>query len=220
MARPLLNAHAEDPSEVIPVNKLNVVRWCSVIMMGALAIGCGNRADNKADKPQAANPSPCVPPPVATVAPSSTPTVTVAPVAPPQTVEPKKAEKPADKKVEKPIVTNAPLKVRRLVVAEGVDRSKREPIKPGTSFKVSEADKLFAFIEVDNPEKAESEVLVTFEPNDKRAAQGQIALNVGASPRWRTWAFSRQIKKAGSWTAVVRAKDGTVLARAPFEVTL
>jgi hypothetical protein len=204
------------------VNKIQVARWCSVLVLGALAVGCGHRSDNGGNKPQAVTPAGCVPAPAGEKVPSSA----AAAAAPTQTAAPaqtaaKSAEKPAEKPVKVKVVdVDAPLKVRRLVVAEDVERGKREPVGAGTSFKVTKADRLYAFVEVENPEKAESEVFVTFEPQDNGASQGQVSLRVGASPRWRTWAYTRGVKKAGSWAAVVRSKDGAVLARTPFEVTL
>lgn len=205
------------------MKKAQAARWFSVIVLGALAVGCGHRSDGGGNKPQAITPAACVPAPsdagklqVAASAQAAAP----AAAAPATVAAPSKpAEKPSAKPV-RVIVADAPLEVRRLVVAEGVERGKREPVGAAASFKVGDIDKLYAFVEVENPERAESEVIVTFEPEDGGAAQGQVSLGVGASPRWRTWAYTRGVKKAGSWAAVVRSADGKVLARTPFEVTL
>lgn len=205
------------------MNKTLVGRWVSVLVVGALAVGCGHRSDGGGNKPQPVTPAACVPVPAdVSKAPATATAAAVAPAAAsqaPVAASPKAADKPAARQA-KASAADAPLKVRRLVVAEGVERGKREPVGAGSSFKVADVDKLYAFVEVENPEKAESEVFVTFEPEDNGASQGQVSLRVGASPRWRTWAFTRGVKKAGSWAAVVRSQDGKVLARTPFEVTL
>lgn len=109
------------------------------------------------------------------------------------------------------------LRVSRLVVARGVEA--REPVGSASSFSRSETSRLYAFVELANPEKAESEILVTFEP-EQGDARGHVRLHVGASPRWRTWAATRTVQQPGAWFAVVRtAHDGKELARVPFEIT-
>ncbi|AGP33651.1 DUF2914 domain-containing protein [Sorangium cellulosum] len=112
----------------------------------------------------------------------------------------------------------AELKVKRLVLAEGV--KDREPVAPGTTFRAPETERLYAFLEIENRGDAEGEVTVAFVPPDGGAPVGNVTLGVGPSPRWRTWAFTRGVRKAGEWTAVVRSETGEELARAPFEVTL
>jgi hypothetical protein len=112
----------------------------------------------------------------------------------------------------------ADLKVKRLVVAQGVE--KREPIDSATKFKLAEIDRLYAFVEVENGSREEGEVVVEFEPPGGGAPTGNVRLDVGSSPRWRTWAYTRAARKVGAWTAVVKTTDGEVLARTPFEVTL
>lgn len=206
------------------MNKKLVCGWVSALVVGALAVGCGHRGDSGSNKPQAVTPVACAP-----VAAAAAPTTPVAPVASQNTMAatsqgaaapaPKVAEKPA-KKQARSKVADAPLGVRRLVVAEGVERGRREPVGAASSFKLGNVDRLYAFVEVENPARSEAEVFVTFEPADNGASQGQVSLDVGAAPRWRTWAYTRGVKKAGIWAAVVRSSDGTVLARTRFEVTL
>ncbi|KYF68054.1 DUF2914 domain-containing protein, partial [Sorangium cellulosum] len=112
----------------------------------------------------------------------------------------------------------AELKVKRLVIAEGV--KDREPVAPGTTFRAPETERLYAFVELENRSDVEGEVTVSFVPPDGGAPVGNVTLGVGPSPRWRTWAFTRGARRAGEWTAVVRSETGEELARAPFEVTL
>lgn len=200
--------------------KSSLVRWVSVVVVGALAVGCGSRAE-RPNGAQAQAPAACVPPPADTLKPPAPPVTAAAPA--PTMSATAVAAAPAPKPATRPAkakVLDAPLKVKRLVVAEDVERGKREPVGESTAFKAADIDKLYAFVEVENPTTAESEVFVTFEPEGDGASQGQVSLRVGASPRWRTWAYTRGVKKAGNWAAVVRSADGKVLARAPFSVTL
>jgi len=116
-----------------------------------------------------------------------------------------------------PSVASRPieLRVKRLVVARGV--KSREPVDPAGSFELDELERIYAFVEVSNPDRADSEIFVTFEP-EQGAARGHVRLRVGPSPRWRTWAYTRGIRQPGSWWAVVRDGDGEELARTPFEI--
>jgi len=205
------------------VKKTVVARWFSVVVLGALAVGCGNRPSRETGGAQALAPAACVPAPAATLpVPASASAATAAPGGSAAAATAKASDKAASApaKTAKAKNLDAPLTVRRLVVADDIERSKREPIGQKAAFKAKDSDKIYAFVELDNPTKSESEVFVTFEPQGDGASQGQVSLRVGASPRWRTWAYTRGAKKAGNWAAVVRSADGTVLARTPFEVTL
>lgn len=119
-----------------------------------------------------------------------------------------------------PIRTEAPprhatdLHIQRLVVARGV--IDREPQGVDTVFAPDEK-RLFAFVEVDNPERAPGDLKVTFIKPDG-TSQPPVDLEVGASPRWRTWAFTRQAHATGTWKAVVRNESGRVLASTEFDV--
>jgi hypothetical protein len=106
------------------------------------------------------------------------------------------------------------LRVDRLILARGVEA--REPQGMDTIFAADEK-RVFAFVEVDNPERAPGEVTVEFVGPDGRA-QPPIALSVGESSRWRTWAFTRRAHAPGTWQALVRDGDGRVLASAQFDV--
>jgi len=108
------------------------------------------------------------------------------------------------------------LRVRRLVVARGVKQ--REPVDARSSFRVGETDRVYAFVEVDNRDRQHSEVFVSFEREDAKGPAGKIRLQVGASPRWRTWAYTRKLDQPGRYEAVVRDASDRVIARAAFEV--
>lgn len=113
-----------------------------------------------------------------------------------------------------PIATK--LSVKRLILARGVNG--REPVGIGSSFAKHDGDRVYAFVEVTNEEKVAGELTVTFSPASGKGSRS-VQLNVGAAERWRTWAFARNIKDVGPWTATVRNAKGEVLARSNFQVT-
>jgi hypothetical protein len=108
--------------------------------------------------------------------------------------------------------SEAPL-VKRLVIASDIQQ--REPIEI-ESAKVK--DPVVAFLELKHSGKEESGIVVTFEHESGKKV-GFVELKVPAeSPRFRTWARTRNIGEAGEWTAVVRSKSGEELARKSFTV--
>jgi hypothetical protein len=109
------------------------------------------------------------------------------------------------------------LKVTRFVVATNVERKSRQPEGASSTFTKGEFEKLYAFVELENPGD-EADVVVSFDPPSSKPEKGNVELAVGRSPGWRTWAFSRGFDEKGSWSAVVRTKDGKELARTDFEV--
>lgn len=192
-------------------------RWLVTVALSAAAlVGCGDRSGARpvpearaviATAPTVLRPEPVMTPPSPMVA-CPTP-VTVAPT--PLTA------KPEPVKAARPVKEDANLAVKRLVIAESV--SNREPVGAATSFKKADADRIYAFVELTNAEEVDSEVTVSFVPPEGKAAVGNVTLEVGPHARWRTWAYTRGVKKAGTWTAVVRSMSGKVLARQTFEVT-
>ncbi|CAN90661.1 MULTISPECIES: DUF2914 domain-containing protein [Sorangium] len=183
--------------------------------------GCGERHDARPPAPAAAA-SPAAtqcpePAAVTAAAPASLPAAPVTAPAPDANVVADKGSKGSREAKEKGRGA-AELKVKRLVIAEGV--KDREPVAPGTTFHAPETPRLYAYLEVENRSDVEGEVTVAFVPPGGGEPVGNVTLGVGPSPRWRTWAFTRGARKAGEWTAVVRSETGEELARAPFEVTL
>jgi hypothetical protein len=193
-------------------------RWTVVAAMLAALAGCREERDERAAAPQ---PAPCAiaPAPSVAAAPPSTPAPAApAPAAssalgPAASAHPGAVARPADKAS----ADAARVVVKRLVVARGVERKDREPVDPGTTFHAADLGKLYAFVELDNAAGLPSEIVVAFEPPEGPAL-GNVRLAIGASPHWRTWAFTRAARKAGTWTAVVKSADGQVLARAPFDI--
>ena len=139
-------------------------------------------------------------------------TASAAPVVTPAPDAKAASTKPAPKATN----PDAPLKVKRLVVAPSVQD--RQPVDAADTFEASAIERLYAFVEVENAGSDTGEIFVTFEP-EHGAAHGAVKLEVGPSPGWRTWAYSRGAKKPGTWNAVVRNARGDVLATTPFEIT-
>jgi hypothetical protein len=199
------------------------VRWLLVLTLVGLA-GCQDGERKSAERAsQTPSMTPTIQATPALTAPGATPTTacstaTVVSAAP--AVSPGSAVTDTTAKAPRPPAPRkaADLKVKRLVVAQGVE--KREPIDSAATFKLAEIDRLYAFVEVENGSHEEGEVVVEFEPPGGGAPTGNVRLDVGSSPRWRTWAYTRAARKVGAWTAVVKTTDGEVLARTPFEVTL
>ena len=107
------------------------------------------------------------------------------------------------------------LGVKRLVLAHGIDG--REPQEASARF-TSSNDRVYAFVELDNPTRTADAISVSFEP-PAGPALPEIPLQVGETTRFRTWAFTRRAHIAGEWTVVVRDAHHRVLARQTFTVT-
>ena len=182
------------------------IGWVLSLSLVAAVMACGG---TKASSEAKTTPAVCPPPAVvatAAVAPSAVPAVagssaTLAPSVALATTSP--AERHAQK-----------LSVTRLSIARDVKG--REPVDVGTRFD-SKEPRLYAFVDVANPEKAAGEVTVEFLP-PKGSARGNVTLKVGESERYRTWAFTRLAKDPGPWKAVVKNERGEVLAEESFEV--
>jgi len=110
----------------------------------------------------------------------------------------------------------ADLDVGRLVIARGVEG--REPVDPADSFNQAEAKRIYAFVEVRNRDRVASEIYVSF-VKDGAPANAGVRLRVGASSRWRTWAYTRLATQPGRWRVTVRSGSGEELASKAFEIT-
>ena len=102
-----------------------------------------------------------------------------------------------------------------LTVATGIE--KRTPVEPGTRFTQGDFERLYAFMKVSNPAGEASEVTVAWMPEGGKE-RGTVTVAIGAEKRWRTWAFTKTVRKPGKWNVVVRDKEGAVIGEAPFEI--
>jgi len=189
-------------------------------LVTTLLVGCGEHGSGPAAQAPAATAAAAAEasPRSVVAAASPAPTALVCPPAAALAETARVATPPAKAATAKASAAPGKLSVKRLVVAQGVKG--REPVEPAASFSEKEASKLYAFVEVENKDRAPAEITVSFEPPGGGASHGNVTLAVGAEPRWRTWAFTRNAHTVGAWTAVVKDTRGEVLARAPFEITL
>jgi hypothetical protein len=199
--------------------KVSMTWGMGVSVLAFLAAGCSQ------PKTVERTPVACAPaaqPEAAKAASTPAPAVTAAPeksaaIAKSET-KPAAAPEVPSRSAKTASTSSKSLSVKRLVVATGMDH--REPQGVATLFRQHEVDKLYAYVEVENDAKSTEQITVSFEPPDGRAARGNITLDVGSSPRWRTWAYTKNALDVGSWTAVVKDASGRTLARQPFEIAL
>lgn len=110
------------------------------------------------------------------------------------------------------------LRVVRIALARGVEE--REPVGAGRSFSASEDERIYAYLELANPERVECEISVAWAPvTTPDDETGRVEVRVGPQPRWRTWSYTSRLDRPGRYMAIVRDADGRVIARAPFELT-
>jgi hypothetical protein len=108
------------------------------------------------------------------------------------------------------------LQVAELIVARGIEAKK--PLDPKSSYKLGEFDRIVAYMTLHNPTETADEIAVSFLNVESGKERGKVTVSVGAQKKWRTWAFSKMINKAGKWEIIVRDKNDNVLGRAPFEI--
>ncbi len=119
-------------------------------------------------------------------------------------------------KAEPELVETDGISLSDLIVARGVE--KRNPVEPGTLFPIEDNGKIYAFLKVLNPEKQQGEVTISWAPLDSDKERGTVKVSIGAHKKWRTWAFTRTLRKAGKWQVIVRNAEGTIIGRTPFEM--
>jgi hypothetical protein len=109
------------------------------------------------------------------------------------------------------------LRVKRFVVATAVQD--REPQVTSDAL-ASDGSAIYAFAELMNDGGESENVRITFERKGGREKVGDVSLPVPANvSRHRTWAFTRYIRDAGVWEAVLWSENGTELSRTSFEVS-
>lgn len=125
-------------------------------------------------------------------------------------------ETPAPIDFDRPLAPEE-VHVSRFVLS--TDVTGREPVGEAESFFTS-ADKIFAFVEVENREGAPYAFNVHFEPAEGPAFPYGIKLTVPTAERFRTWAFTRIKREPGRYRAVLRTQDGQEIASREFSIEL
>ena len=174
-----------------------------------LASSC-NAPSSASSSPQ---PAACAAPvvvaaPSAVVAPvaAAAPVSAAAPAAVPAAIATPAAVKPPVVRVGESTV-----KVKRLVVATGV--KDREPLVSEDALP-ADGSPIYAFAELANPIGDSENVRITFERKGSTERVGEVTLPVPANTaRHRTWAFTRFIRAAGVWEAVLWSENGAELGR-------
>ena len=94
---------------------------------------------------------------------------------------------------------------------------RREPLAASSVFGAHD-ERVYAFVEVRNESEEDKTLLVHFIGPEGQVSGG-IELRIpAATPRWRTWAYTRNATKPGLWRVEIRSDDGTLVGALPFEV--
>jgi hypothetical protein len=145
----------------------------------------------------------------------------------PELTDPSEASKDAGLKLElaaasaheEPIDYSRPLAasevtVKRFHLASGV--AEREPLDERDTFKGDE--KIFAFMELSNPEGEPYAFRVHWEPLAGPISPYGVELHVKTAPRFRTWSWTAIPREPGEYRAVLRTLDGEEIASHPFTI--
>lgn len=106
------------------------------------------------------------------------------------------------------------LSIRSITLAKGVERGRA--IEETDTFRRGR-DRIFAIVRLNNPEREETQVFVSFEAASDDTRRG-IELDVPARRRYRTTARTGSRRAAGSYRVVVRDAAGNVLGSMPYEL--
>lgn len=177
------------------------------LVAGLALAGCGD-ASSTESAARAVAPERPAPDPASSLA-------TVRPNAEPESIlDAPEPEPEPIVEVERPSIDG--LDVRRVAVARAIEG--REPVDADTTFWAEDA-KLYAHFELTNREGTEDRhPMVVFIGPDGQD-RGLIELDVPAgAPRWRTWAFSRNVRTPGEWRVELRDEDGRVLTDHEFRI--
>lgn len=195
-----------DTKPFLPMTSLARRAAAFALVAGLALAGCGDdlRPSNESESATAAPTPTPAPEPRSNLA-------TVRPTAEPESILDAPEPEPA---VERPSVDG--LDVRRVAVARDIEG--REPVDADTTFWAEDA-KLYAHFELTNREGTEDRhPMVVFVGPDGQE-RGLIELDVPAgAPRWRTWAFSRNIQTPGDWRVELRDEDGRILTDHEFTI--
>lgn len=107
------------------------------------------------------------------------------------------------------------LHAKRLIVARKIDG--REPVGVSRAFDGSEVGQVAAFVELANDAREATRIVMRFEPPS--SPPFDVPLEVGAAPRWRTWATTKRPLEEGTWRVRVLDDSGALVAQTTFEVS-
>ena len=124
---------------------------------------------------------------------------------------------------DEPLVTEAvvdaehapfDVKINKVLAATAVKR--RRPVEPGDRFEAN-GESVWAWASVRNSGPSKSHVWMIWK--HEGTVRSRVRLNVGQSPRWRTWSrFRMRAKHVGQWSVETTDADGVVLDTLEFEV--
>jgi hypothetical protein len=109
----------------------------------------------------------------------------------------------------------AEVKVARFVLAKGVEG--REPLAESDVF-TTETPKIFAFVELANPDGDPYAFRVHWEALEGPASPYGVELHVETAPRFRTWSWTAIRREPGKYRAVLRTLDGEEIASRTFVI--
>jgi hypothetical protein len=108
----------------------------------------------------------------------------------------------------------AEVTLKRFVLA--ADVADREPLGESATF-TGDA-KIFAFMELANPDAEPYAFRVHWEPLSGPASPYGVELHVKTSPRFRTWSWTAIPREPGEYRAVLRTLDGEEIASRAFTI--
>jgi len=109
------------------------------------------------------------------------------------------------------------LSLQRFVLATDVEE--RQPVEPTDEFSRTEDTKIVAFLEVANPTRTATQVVVHWARPDGVDRFSPTTIDIPAYRRWRTWARTTpQRIGTGTHVCIVKGPDGRELGRKRFEV--
>lgn len=119
-----------------------------------------------------------------------------------------------------PVLGTGPIRFERIAMASGVED--RQPVGVSTTFAAGANERLYVYLEGINTSGAAADLTVSFSREGGDGEVGGVRVNLPTTTErraWRTWAFTRQTSRAGTWTAHVRNADGVEVGSTTFAIT-
>lgn len=110
------------------------------------------------------------------------------------------------------------LHLTEMVLAPEIDR--RAPIDPRSTYSKADAERVNCFFRLQNPERKETEVFISWENEEVESRNEPTAIPVPPNRTFTHWRYtSTGWRRPGVYTCVIRNAAEEVLGRAPFELT-